>query len=179
MARISSGVKENEQNTKTAEVPARNRAPLASPAEKRLRFQFAYEYRQPPQGVPRSDRGHHRGPVQPGIRHHGLRVPSARVVVRAEAGLLRGRDGSVPGEGMHERERSTPVPPRGHQSAVRGSRAAARLAKTASDVVEQLGYSAEEAIRYFQSSLQIGPSNVRLLAAGSTGPLPPHTCEKG
>jgi hypothetical protein len=38
--------------------------------------------------------------------------------------------------------------------------------RSASDVVEELGYTAEEATKYFHSSLQIAPSNVKLLAAG-------------
>jgi hypothetical protein len=37
---------------------------------------------------------------------------------------------------------------------------------TASDVVEQLGYSPEEATKYFNRSLQIGPSNIKMLTAG-------------
>jgi hypothetical protein len=38
--------------------------------------------------------------------------------------------------------------------------------RSASDVVEELGYTAEEATKYFHTSLQIAPSNVKLLAAG-------------
>lgn len=44
-----------------------------------------------------------------------------------------------------------------------------------SDVVEQLGYSHEEATKYFHSSLRLGVSNVKLLTAESFTPTPEAT----